>query len=677
MKNQFTIALLGQPNAGKSTLFNGLTGAHQHVGNWPGKTVEKKEGYFRKDDKEYVVVDLPGSYSLFANSDEEVITRDYIANGNADLVVILADATQLERSLFMLADYTGIHVPAILLLNLMDVATEQGKIFQCEKLAEKLQIPVLPFDATNTKAYAPFYEIIENVKVQGKIVAETRLCTYYQKEFPGIFHDMLAQLPPEGIGVFSSSWLVAKLIEQDGAVIELVKRKMLKERYDAIMTFANEVRDGSLHTGNCKFQWIEYLLQGCVSAEKKVNKLSKFDRFATSKIWGKPFAIGMILFGLILAMTIGAPIMTLGGLGIPALGSVITAGLQAIHAPNLLIGLLQDGIITAVAVSVMMSGFVLGTLLVFGFLEESGYLARVSFVFDHTMQKLGLHGKAIMPFLVSFGCNIGGTAGTRVLDSWGQKVTTIAMSWVIPCGSTWGVLALISSLFFGANAIWIILALFLVSVLHMYMTAKIFGGKLLKESDKRGIIMELPPYHKPKWGNLFKYACTRSFETLIKALKIIIPVSVIFWLLSYTPDQDIENSIIYQIGQFIEPVTMFFGLRWQMFMAWLVAGVGKEATLGALTALFSEGTIWSSNIVLRTAAIDNTLISNSLLATITKPEALAFIFAYYFHMPCLMTVGSVIKETHSWQWTLKIVLYYLGMSLFLGMCAYHVGNLIF
>ena len=677
MESSCTIALLGQPNAGKSTLFNGLTGARQHVGNWPGKTVEQKEGYFKKDGVSYTVVDLPGSYSLSANSDEEIVTRDYIASGKADVVCILADASQLERSLFMLADYTGIHVRAILLLNMMDVAKAQGKEVNCTALEKELGIPVLPFVAANRKEYPSLYAVLQRTDRKNWILRDSRLKSLYEKEFGETWHQLSRLLPEQGIGVYSAGWLAAKLIEQDPVAHGMVQQAVSSEQLQEIDALCRSIKDGSLHTGDCKFQWIDSILSGNVSGKSSRPKMSRFDIIATSKIWGKPLALIFILIGLFLSLIVGAPLMMVGGMIPSLIGTPLAGLLNAIGTPHFLVSLLCDGVISAIGFAFLMSGFVFGTSLVFGFAEEVGYMARISYVFDNTMQKLGLHGKAIMPFLVSFGCNIGGATGTRVLDTWGQKAATIALSWVVPCSSTWAVVGLVSSLFFGVNAVFVILSLFLVAALHLFITAKIFGKKLLKESDRTGLIMELPPYHKPRWGNLFRYVFSRMGEVLKRAIKIITCVSIIFWALSYTPDGVIENSIIYKIGTVIEPVTMWFGLRWQTFMAWLASGFGKESCLGVLSALFNSEGIWNAIANQKSLVVDTAAVGSGLLATITKPEALAFIYAFFFNMPCMIAFSSAVNETHSWKWMIKIALYYIAVSLILATIVYHIGLLIF
>jgi ferrous iron transport protein B len=405
---------------------------------------------------------------------------------------------------------------------------------------------------------------------------------------------------------------------------------------------------------------------------------NRFDRIATSKIWGKPLAIAMIILALIISMMIAMPLMGLFGQLSKSASPALSRGLVSLGVPGLLVSLLCDGVFTAVTFALMMVSFVFGISLVFGLLEEVGYMARISYVFDNTMSKLGLQGKAIMPFLVSLGCNIGGVTGTRVIDSWSQRVLTMTLSWVIPCAATWGVIGLVSSAFFGSNAIFVVLSLFAVALLHMIVTSKIIGRSLIKEKDRSGLIMELPPYHKPKYGNLFRFVLNRMGDVFKRALKIIILVSVLFWALSYTSDGNVQNSIIYKIGIAIEPVTMWFGLRWQTFMAFLASAMGKEAALGVLASLFNTtgeaAGIWNA---LAKHAASTSGLGGVLITSISKAEALAFIYAFFFNIPCLMAVASTQQESHSLKWTLRIVGYYMAVALLMAAIAYHIGKLIF
>lgn len=306
-----TIALLGQPNSGKSSLFNGLTGSRQHVGNWPGKTVERKDGSFVHKDTTYKIIDLPGTYSLSANSDEEVVTRNYIASGQADVVCILADASQLNRSLFMLADYTGIRVPVVLLLNMMDVAKSQGKQIDTNGIAKSLGIPVVPLVAADKKQYGTFFRMLESIDKNASTLDEKRLAQIYQNTIGTAFDEIKALLPADGIGIYSSTWLTAKLIEQDKLARSLVKETVDAGTYTAIEKKLSDVKDGNLLTGDCKFQWIDKLVNENVTSKKNKLLRSRFDKAATSKRWGKPIAIGMIVLGLICSMVIGFPLMGL------------------------------------------------------------------------------------------------------------------------------------------------------------------------------------------------------------------------------------------------------------------------------------------------------------------------------------------------------------------------------
>lgn len=670
-----TIALLGQPNSGKSTLFNTLTGSRQHVGNWPGKTVERKDGIFVHKDVTYKVVDLPGTYSLSANSDEEVVTRDYIASGQADMVCILADASQLGRSLFMLADYTGIQVPVVLLLNMMDVAAAQGKQINVAGIEKTLGIPVVPMVAADKKQYDAFFSLLENCDKKASVLNSDKLERIYRKTIGDDYSAMIDQLPEKGIGIYSAPWLAAKLVEQDRLVLSLVQKNVQPSEFDKISQRLARVKDGNLHTADCKFQWIDTLINENVTSKKKKTVRGRFDRAATSKRWGKPIAIGMIVLGLICSMAIGFPLMGLFSALITGISTPLANWLLGIGVAPVVVSLLCNGVLTAVSFALQMASYVFGISLVFGFMEDIGYMARISYVFDNTMTKIGLQGKAIMPFLVSFGCNIGGVTGTRVIDSWGQRIMTIALSWVVPCGSTWGVVGLVSGTFFGSSAVLVVLSLFAVAFLHIFITYKIFGRSLNNVTDRSGLIMELPPYHKPHWKSLFGSVFNKLGSVLKRALSIIIIISVIFWLLSYTPDGDVANSIIYRIGTFIEPVTKFFGLPWQLFVAFVVSAMGKEAALGVMGSLFNAGSIWAA--IEKTSTVNTAVLSTNMLAVISKPEALAFLFAFFFNMPCLMALAATAQETHSMKWTVRIAAYYVLSALLLAFLAYHVGLIIF
>jgi len=670
-KNETVIALLGQPNSGKSTLFNALTGLRQHVGNWPGKTVEKKEGTFTHNGVDYLVADLPGTYSLSANSDEEMITRDYIASGKADVVCILADSSQLERSLYMLADFAGIEVPCFLILNMCDVSKDQGKEIDVKSMQDKLGIPVILFSAPDVKNYDVFYKALETALENKTTLDATDLERRYAElyEYSAI-RNTLGDLKD---GYRTSAWLSAKAMEGDAPVIANIKGKLGGSNLSEFENVIKNIERGVLKTGETKFAWIDDLISGSVTKETKARELGKFDRLITHRFWGKAVVVITILLGLLASFIPALPFMGIGQ-GIASCANPLNDALTGVGCPGFIAAILTDVIIRSLSFVIQMIGFVFGVTLVFGLLEEIGVMARISYVFDNTMGRLGLQGKSVMPFLISFGCTMGGAAGTRVIDNWGQKVLTIALSWAIPCGAAWAVIPMLSTIFFGAWTPVIITAILIVMIIHMWITAKVFGKALVKPSDRCGMIMELPPYHKPKWGSLLRYVLGRTKETFIRSSKVVLLVAFVFWLLSYSKTGDASSTALFKFGQTIEPFTLFFGMKWQTFVAFIASSLGKEGSLGVLSTIYTGAGSLSVGALVDGGAAEN--INELLLANITKPEALAFIFAITFNMPCIVALAATYQETHSVKWTSIIGTYYTLTALVLAGIAYHIGLLI-
>ena len=603
------IALLGQPNSGKSTIFNMMTGSHQHVGNWPGKTVDQKEGECKWNGRRMILADLPGSYSLSAGSDEEVITRDYIASGNADLVLVMADASQLKRSLYMLADFVGTKVPAVLVLNMMDVAKGQGIVIDTDALSRKLGIPVVPMSAIRKNDYRALYECIENAFAQKPVI--TGQAMYSAKE---------------------------------------------------------------------KMDYIDRLLDGVIAAEKDARRaFSKFDRKALSPVRGKLMAFGIILLIFLLSMIFSGVVSGIASAVLTPLSGVLRAGMEHIHVHALLISLICDVLINVLYFALMMASFVLGISLGFNLMEETGYLARISFLFDHTMSRVGLQGKTIMPFFMGLGCTIAGTTGTRVVDNWGQRVLAIAMSWAVPCAATLSVVPTIAVALFGsAGGFLVIVSIFLFMFLMMWIVYKVFGNSLAPKDERVGLIMELPPYHKPAFRNILYVTFQRTLDIFLRALRVISLVSIVFFVLTYGFGGSAENSILYKLGVLIEPVTMFFGLKWQAFLAFCASAISKESLLGVLNTLYGTGgSLVSSTFGAKVSGTAAAGISEILSANFTRAEGLAFIFAISFNMPCVSALAATARKTHSVKWTAKIGVFYTLAALLVTCVVYHIGLLIF
>lgn len=602
------IALLGQPNSGKSTIFNMMTGSHQHVGNWPGKTVDQKEGEFRYNGKQMILADLPGSYSLSAGSDEEIITKDYITSGNADLVLVMADASQLKRSLYMLADFVGTKVPAVLVLNMMDVAQRQGITVDVNKLSEKLGIPVVPMSAIRKKDYQTLYSVIERSLNQKSVI-----------------------------------------------------------------------HSDSLSSAREKMQFIDTLLDNVLTTSKTVKKaFTNFDKKALLPVRGKLMAFGIILGIFLLAMIFAGVISGIASAILVPAAVALRSVFENLGVHALLISLICDVLANVLYFALMMASFVLGITLGFNLMEETGYLARISFLFDHTMSKVGLQGKTIMPFFMGLGCTIAGTTGTRVVDNWGQRVLAIAMSWAVPCAATLSVVPTIAIALFGSTGgFLIILSIFLFMFLMMWVVYRIFGDSLSPKSERVGLIMELPPYHKPDFRNILYVTFQRTFDIFCRALRVISIVSIVFFALTYGFGGNAESSILYRFGKVIEPVTMFFGLKWQAFLAFCASAISKESLLGVLNTLYGTGGSLVSSTFGAKVADNASGISEILSANFTQAQGLAFIFAISFNMPCVSALAATARETHSVKWTAKIGAFYTVAALSVSCIVYHIGLLIF
>lgn len=674
-KKSFKIALLGQPNSGKSTLFNALTGFHQHVGNWPGKTVEKCEGLFIHDDASYVVADLPGSYGLTANSEEEVVTREYIENEKLDLIIILADASQLERSLYMFSDYVGIRIPVLLVINMIDVAYELGINIKIEDIQKKLNVPVIGFNASDSSGYDYFYSTLEKALENPRVLSADSLKSAYEECSNQVAIKISEILAKYDFNRYNSLWIATKFIENDQLVMAEVSKIASSEDLEK----AEELKGGNdsnarLMIGESKYFWISNLIRGCISKRNDNITLRKFDKVATHRIKGKILAIAIMLVVLILCMALAMPGITLG-FGLQGfLSPIVSDSLSYIGVGNIFISFINKVIIGGVGLTICMTSFVFAIVFVFGLLEDVGYMARLSYIFDSTMSRLGLHGKAVMPLFSGLACSAGAVCGTRVIDTQGQRLFTMMLLWGIPCGAKLSVVLFMATTFFGSVAPLIVLIFFALILGSFYLSSKTLGKKLLPENERVGIIMELPPYHKPHWKALCKSVIRNVWNVFCKAVKIIVMISALFWILSYSADENVTHTILYKIGNFIEPVTSLFGMRWQLFISYLGGVFSKEASLGIMNTLF-VGAGESFSLLTRTGVSEN--LGEALRASVTKPEALSFLFASMFNIPCVIAIGTTYREMHSARWVVAIIGYYFAISLVLAFIAYHIGLLIF
>jgi ferrous iron transport protein B len=613
------IALLGQPNSGKSTVFNALTGSRQHVGNWPGKTVERSDGEYTYKGTKYTVTDLPGSYGLSGNSDEEKITVDFIRSGQADLVCVLVDASQLERSMYMLAEFAELNTPSVLLLNMMDVARQQGKEIDARKLSDNLGIPVLPFVAAESKGY-------EELKA-----------------------------------------LFARELEQP---------HRLKTVPDAAAS-GSDSPEAVLEKSQAKYAWISSMLEGITHSAEKKYTLSKWDKRLLKPFTGKLWCLGIVFLGFITAMLVCLPLMAAGSMIPQLLNEPIATLLNGWNVHPWLVSIFSIILPNTLYFCVAMSGFVFGVNVVFGFLEEIGFLARAAYQFDNLLSKIGLQGKAVCSLLMGFGCTIGGTSSTRVMDSWGQRMLTMAIVWSVPCASIWTIIPVISGMFFTPlQTLLVVICILLYMLLMIVIVSKVFGARLSPKDDRRGLIMELPPYNKPHWKHILKEALMKAFDIFRRALRTVTLISLLFWAFSFSSTGNVADSLLYKVGTFIEPVTRFFGMGWRTFMAFLSSAFAKEAVLGVLNSVFvGDNSLLNATFNAKTSGADAGSLSTVMSNTVSQAEALAFMFAVTFNIPCVMALSTTYRESHSLKWTARVAFFYFGSALILSCIVYHLASL--
>ena len=675
----YTIALAGQPNTGKSTIFNRLTGANQHVGNWPGKTVEKKEGAFKYDGKSYKIVDLPGTYSLTANSLEEIITRDFTIKEEPDVVVVVVDASQLERTLYLLSEIVMMEKKVIVALNMMDIAEKEGCKISPDVMGKAMGVKVIPMVASKKKGISELLTAIDSYTKNGRSVLSTE-----EPVIQGNALSILKKIKSEINGLLPSSypedWTALKLLEGDKEIIKVMKDNLGSAKWSGVEKIIEYNGSGALIAADSRYKWIQKILESSVKRpdrEKTLAIRSRFDRAATHPVWGKFIAMGVIIVAIMGAMILGFPI-SLGVMKVLIPIATSGADILLVSAPVWLHSMFTDGIIVGIGIATAMFAFLMAVFIVIGFLEDVGYMPRLAYVFDNSMKRMGLHGKSFMPLMMSLTCNISGVLGARVIDSWRQRLITVLMGPIVPCMAVWGVIGFVGVLFFGINAPLIVVSLLIVMILHLFLTSFLLRRFIVK-GEQTGLIMELPPYHKPNFKTIWDYTWTHGKAFLKRGFTLIAVVSFFVWLLSYFPNGNIETSFLASTGKFLNPIGKLMGFDWRLMVALVAAVASKEAALASLAIIYGigEGASSITGTIFASGIYEHAALGSILTQAITPAAALAFIFAFFFSIPCLGTVGVLYSETKSIKWTIGASVYYTLSSLLAGILAYNVGLLIF
>ena len=650
---ELSVALIGQPNVGKSTIFNILTGLSQHVGNWPGKTVEKKEGEHRADNVLIRIVDLPGTYSLTAFSEEERVARDFIIQEKPDLVVLVLNAAALERSLYLLSEVLLLNRPVIAAINMLDVASDQGIQINTKTLQDELGIPVVPMVAKKNSGIKDLVDQIAafasgGLKIQPRQpeVSEDHLSIYQQ------ILQTIRPLVPEP---YTAEWTAVKIMEGDPEASSLVEKHAEENDWKMIQDLLSKHEDALHAVVNGRYDWIEKITRASMSRFKmgQVVLTDRIDHVLTRPIFGIPILLAVMAFVFFLTYRVGVPLQNWMNDGIGQFVGYLEPSMAG--APLWLQGLLLNGVIGGAGSVITFLPILLIFFAIMAFLEDVGYMARAAFVMDRIMHLVGLHGKSFIPMCLGFGCNVPAVLGARIIETRKARMITLLLIPFVPCTSRLAVLTLVSAAIFGDNAVyvsWSILALN-IAILGL---AGAFVNKTLWKQDAP-FIMELPIYHRPDARTILMVIWARIIAFVRKAGTIILGVSIAVWILSYFPTGQVEESWLAALGRIIQPVGIPLGLDWKMITALLTGLVAKEnvvATLGVLYSVGKDGLV----AVLPTA--------------MSHASAAAFLVVMMLFVPCAATVAVLRKEMNSNSWFYSTIVMTLIVSYLGGMAAYQL-----
>jgi ferrous iron transport protein B len=717
-KKTITIALAGNPNSGKTTVFNSLTGSRQHVGNYPGVTVEKKEGY--RDHKGYriQIVDLPGTYSLTAHSLEELIARNFVVEEKPDVVVDIVDATNLERNLYLAVQFMELGVPLVLVMNMSDLAKASGYEIDREKLSVLLGCAVVPTVATRGEGMSGLLDaVIETASGTRQLPSVTVRYGQEIEEEIGKLSRLLEECP-EIEQKHSPRWLALKLLEND----EEVKRKARRDCRNAQELFA-AVAQSSQHLESVfrdvpeiviadrRYGFISGACRESVRAtvQSRYNRSEQIDSVLTHRILGLPLFFGLMYLVFQFTFALGAPVMEQLELFFDWLGKTVSAFWPA-ASQSPLKSLLVDGIIGGVGSVLSFLPNILFLFLAIAILEDSGYMSRAAFIMDRVMHKVGLHGKSFIPMLIGFGCSVPAILATRTLENRTDRLTTILVIPLISCSARLTIFALIIPAFFPlrwqAPMLWII---YLIGILLAMLAALLIRSTLLR-GEATPFVMELPPYRMPTIRGIAIHMWERASMYVRKAGTIILSVSIVVWaLMNYPKSKSVQEEYVrkvaaakqqYQnepsaasqqsldtileqlhqerqakllarsaagrIGHALEPALKPLGFDWKIGTAFLGAFAAKEVFVAQMGIVFSVGDAEKHPRHLRARLQEN----------YSRLTAFCIMLFALIATPCMATVVATRREAGAWKWALFQFAGLTALAYLLTLLVYQLGSLL-
>jgi len=672
----YTIALAGNPNTGKSTVFNALTGLRQHTGNWPGKTVTRAEGSFSFHDQRYRIIDLPGTYSLLSTSEDEEVARDFILFGKPDVTVIVVDASRLERNLSLALQILEITDKAVLCLNLMDEARRHHITIDTRTLSRDLGIPVVATSARTKEGIPDLLFAIEEV-VSGKFQTKKQTYIDLPKENAEAIAELqsaLSELNPE---LPNTRWLAMRLIEGDESVQKGVEEGTFSaennpEKQSRVLRIADEyhkILGDSYRNDLVEAIYAEAttLINASVSTDFSARSFRidrAIDRVVTHKIWGFPIMF-LLLAGVLWITIIGAnyPSQWLSDLFVGWLYPLLKDGANALHFPWWLSGFLIDGVYLATTwvISVMLPPMAIFFPL-FTLLEDFGYLPRVAFNLDKLFRTAGAHGKQALTMSMGFGCNAAGVVATRIINSPREKLIAIITNNFSLCNGRWPTQILIATLFIGALvpkqwsstvSMLAVIGIAVLGIAFSFLTSWLLSKTLLK-GESSFFVLELPPYRPPRFfQTLYTSLIDRTLIVLWRAIVFAAPAGAVIWLICNL--QIAQQPIALWLIQGLDPIGMFIGLNGVILLAYIVAIPANEIVIPTVlmltTMVLGQTAVGEGAGVLMEASTSQVgvLLHAGGWTLLTAVNLMLFSL---LHNPCSTTIYTIYKETHSKKWTL-------------------------
>lgn len=663
------VALAGNPNCGKTTLFNGLTGATQYVGNWPGVTVEKKEGKY-KEDKDIKITDLPGIYSLSPYTLEEVVSREFLLNGNVDVVLNLIDGSNLERNLFLTTQILELGIPTVVAINMLDVIEKRKDSIDYKKLSKELGCPVLPISALKNTG-------IKELMAEVKKVANTQSLpkNIYAGKVLNALNTIEASLP-SSIEASRRLFYAIKLFERDDKIEASIKSKAEASVIETVEKSMDD--DSESIITDARYTYITSVIKDCYKKGSKevLTTSDKIDRFVTNRVLALPiFALVMWFVYYISVTTVGTIVTdwtndVLFGEIIPP---AVDRFLDAIQCADWLHGLIVDGIIGGVGAVI---GFVPQMLVLFFFLailEDCGYMARVAFIMDRIFRKFGLSGKSFIPMLIGTGCSVPAVMASRTIESDRDRKMTIMTTTFIPCGAKMPIIGLIAgAIFHGAS--WVAPSAYFVG-----MAAVIVSGIMLKKTklfagDPAPFVMEMPAYHMPRVVNVLRSMWERGSSFIKKAGTIILLSTIVLWFLqgfgwekgAFGMVDDIDHSILSSIGQTFAWIFSPLGWGdWKAAVASVTGLIAKENVVATFGQLYGFAEV----------AEEGNEFWGQLSASFTPLAAYSFMIFNLLCAPCFAAMGAIKREMNNTKWFWIAIGYQCGFAYICSLIVYQLGSL--